>query len=494
MQTSPHHGTAIILGAGPAGLSAGLALARAGWSVEVFERDPVVGGLARTVERDGFRFDIGGHRWFTKKDHLNQFLIDVVGDELVMVDRTSRIYFEGKYVDYPLRVGNVLSKIGPVTSARAIGDFMRTKASNAISRKPVVSMQDAYVAQFGQTLYELFFRRYSEKVWGGTCDQLSGDWVEQRSRGLSLPTLIKDAITAGDSKTESLVEQFMYPRLGFGRICERMADEIAARGGHVHLGWSVVNVRHDGQTITEIVVSDGRTERIVGGDAFISSIPMTHLAQLLQPAASPALLDAVSSLSYRDLITVNVMIDQPRVSADTWVYVHEPRASFARLHEPRNWSPDMAPEGKTSLVLEFFCDNGDALWQRSDDDVCELAIRELQDVLGFVDASAVSGAFAIRSRDAYPRYSLGYNEPVAAITNRLRAFGNLAIVGRGGTFRYNNTDHAIETGLIAAGRLLGEVGDVDQVNSEREYLETRRTAAPRHRIRQIAPVQSRVAV
>jgi protoporphyrinogen oxidase len=474
MQTLTRDGTAVILGAGPAGLAAGLALARAGWRVEVFERDAVVGGLARTVERDGFRFDIGGHRWFTKKDHLNHFLVDVVGDELVMVDRISRIYFEGKYVDYPLRVGNVLSKVGPSTSARAIGDFVKTKVASSWSRKPVVSMEDAYVAQFGQTLYELFFRRYSEKVWGGTCDQLSGDWVEQRSRGLTLPTLIRDAITPNHAKTESLIEQFMYPRLGFGRICERMAAEIEARGGSIHVNSSVVGVRHNGRAITSVVISDGHHERSVLGDAFISSIPMTHLAQLLRPGPSPAILEAAGSLGYRDLITVNVMIDRPQVSTDTWVYVHEPRASFARLHEPRNWSPDMAPPGKTSLVLEFFCDAGDALWQRSDDDVCDLAVRELQDVLGFVNVSEVMGAFAIRSREAYPRYSLGYGDPVAAIGQHLRSYGNLSTVGRGGTFRYNNTDHAIETGLIVAGRLLGQAGDVNQVNSQREYLEMRR--------------------
>ncbi len=472
-----HTGTAIILGAGPAGLAAGYALSLAGWSVQVFEQAHVVGGLARTVTRDGFRFDIDGHRWFTKKDELNYFLINLLGDELLLVNRISRIYFNGKYVDYPLRVSNVLSRIGPVTSARAIGDFVVSQASQRLTKKPVVSMEDAYVAQFGRTLYELFFRNYSEKVWGKQCSELSGDWIAQRSRGLSLFTAVRDALKRTDGKVESLVERFMYPRLGYGRISERMAEEIEQAGGEVHLGWRVVAVQHDGQAISSVTVSDGRRERIVGGDAFVSSIPMTELTQILCPTADRAALAATHVLTYRDLITVHLMLNRPQVTNDTWIYVHDPRISFARLHEPRNWSPEMAPDGKTSLVLEFFCDAGDAVWQRSDSELCELGVQELAHKLHFIEPSEVIGSFAVRSRDAYPRYSLGYREAVDTIKAYLRSFRNLAIVGRGGTFRYNNADHAIETGLLAARQILGESVDVDSVNTEQEYLEERRVPA-----------------
>ena len=222
----PERGSVVILGAAPAGLATGCALARAGWSVQVFEQAPVVGGLARTLSRDGFLFDIGGHRWFTKKDELNAFFIDILQDEIVLVDRVSRIYFDGKYVDYPLKMSNALSKIGPATSVRALGDFVASKAAQVMKPKPVVSMEDAYVAQFGRTLYEKFFRNYSEKVWGQTCDQLSGDWVTQRSKGMSLFTTLMDAVKPSKDKVESLVDRFMYPYLGFGRLSERMADEI----------------------------------------------------------------------------------------------------------------------------------------------------------------------------------------------------------------------------------------------------------------------------
>lgn len=440
----------------------------------MFEQAPTVGGLARTDVHGDFRFDIGGHRWFTKKDELNQFLVELLDDELVLVDRISRVYFEGKYVDYPLRIGNVLSRIGPATSTRAVGDFLVSQAAQRLSNKPIVSMEDAYVAQFGRTLYELFFRRYSEKVWGKDCRELSGDWVSQRSRGLSLFTAVRDAITHKDGKVESLVERFMYPRLGYGRISERMAEGIERAGGKIHLGWRVVAAQHDHQMLTSVTVSDGRQEKIVGGDAFISSIPMTELTEILRPAADNSTLAAARELTYRDIITVNVMLNRSQVTNDTWIYLHDPSISFARLHEPRNWSPAMAPEGKTSLVLEFFCDVGDAIWQRSDEALCELAIHELAHKLHFIEPNEVIGAFAIRSRDAYPRYSLGYGEAVDTVKRYLRVFQRLYIVGRGGTFRYNNADHAIETGLLAARSILGETVDPDSVNCAPDYLEERR--------------------
>jgi protoporphyrinogen oxidase len=473
-----HADTAVVLGAGPAGLAAGLALARAGWHVQVYEQAPMVGGLARTVERDGFRFDIGPHRWFTKKDELNAFLIDLLGDELVLVDRNTRIYMDGKYVDYPLRVGNVLGRMGPVTSVRAVGDFVAAQAAQRLSGKPIVSLEDAYVAQFGRTLYELFFRRYSEKVWGKACTELSGDWVTQRSRGLSLLTAVRDAIKRTDGQVESLVDRFMYPARGYGRISERMAAEIEQSGGQVELGWRVVAVEHEGDVITSITVSDGVHERQVEGDAFVSSIPMTEITRILHPAAERGVLAATEELTYRGLVTVHLLLDRPQVISDTWVYVQDPRVRFARMHEPRNWSDAMAPAGKTSLVLEFFCEADDATWQRSDAELCDLAAQDLAEQLHFVEPREVIDGFTVRSRDAYPRYGVGYREAVDAVKAHLGSYENLRIVGRGGTFRYNNTDHAIESGLLAAASLLGEAVDLESVNREAAYLEERRVPTP----------------
>jgi len=468
----------VVLGAGPAGLSAGYALARAGWQVDVYEQLDQVGGLARTVEHQGFRFDLGGHRWFTKKDELNAFLVDLLGDELIWVDRISRIYFDGHFVDYPLKMGNVLGEIGPVTGARAVGDFVLAKAQQTLTHRPIRSMEDAYVAQFGRTLYELFFRNYSEKLWGERCDQLSGDWVTQRSKGMSLLTAVKDTLKKADNQVESLIERFMYPAQGYGRISERMADAIAANGGQVHTGYRVVQADHDGRRLRRVVVSDGRREQVVEADAFVSSIPMTELARILRPDADRAVLAATEQLTYRDLVTVHLELDREQVTTDTWVYVHDPRVSFARLHEPRNWSPALAPAGKTSLVLELFCEAGDEIWRTSDEGLCELVTRDLAHYLHMIEPSEVIGGFAMRLRDAYPRYGLDYRGAVDTIKSHLKSFSNLQIVGRGGTFRYNNADHAIETGLLAARNLLGETTlDVDTVNSAAEYLEERRRTA-----------------
>ncbi len=476
--TSPGTGTVVIMGAGPAGLAAGYALTRAGWTAQVYELAPLVGGLARTVSRDGYRFDIGGHRWFTKKDELNHFLVDLMGPELIWVDRISRIYFDGKFVSYPLKTGEVIRNIGPFTGARAAADFVVSQVSQRVSGRPVVTMEDAYVAQFGRTLYELFFKNYSEKLWGEACTNLSGDWVAQRSKGLSLFTAVRDAVKRSDNQVESLLEKFMYPRLGYGRISERMAEGIVASGGSVNLGWRVAGVKHDDLAIQSITVDNGAREQVIEGDAFVSSIPMTELIHILRPSVDQALLDATRMLTFRDLITAHVYVDRPRVTDDTWVYVHDPRVIFGRLHEPRNWSADMAPEGKTSLVLEIFCDANDAIWRQSDGALLERVTGDLSDYLGFVEPREVIGGFIERSRDAYPRYAVGYRDAVDAIKRHLYSYRNLSIVGRGGTFRYNNADHAIETGLLAARNVLGEAVDIDSVNSEQEYHEERRVPSP----------------
>jgi protoporphyrinogen oxidase len=477
--TSPPSGTVVILGAGPAGLAAGYALTHAGWTAKVYELAPLVGGLARTIARDGYRFDIGGHRWFTKKDELNHFLVDLMGDELIWVDRISRIYFDGKFVSYPLKTSEVIRSIGPVTGARAAADFLVSVAAQRINGKPIVTMEDAYIAQFGRTLYELFFKNYSEKLWGKECANLSGDWVAQRSKGLSLFTAVRDAVRRTDNQVESLVEKFMYPRYGYGRISERLAAGIESGGGSVNLGWRVVSVQHDGQAIESITVSNGSREEDIAGESFVSSIPMTELTRILRPSVDQSLLNATEMLTFRDLITAHIYIDRPKVTDDTWVYVHDPRVIFARLHEPRNWSSDMVPEGKTSLVLEIFCEADGSTWRESDATLLERVTRDLSDYLGFVEPREVIGGFIERSRDAYPRYSVGYQDAVDAIKRHLQSYRNLSIVGRGGTFRYNNADHAIETGLLAARNILGEDVDIDSVNSESEYHEERRVGTRR---------------
>ncbi len=468
--------TTVVLGAGPGGLATGYWLAKHGIDVTVLERASVVGGLARTVERDGFKFDLGGHRWFSKVDEVNDFYKEVIGDETIWVNRISRIYFDGKYIDYPLQVGNALSAIGPIKAAEAMADYARSRLSQRLTPRPVVSMEDAYIDQYGRTLYELFFERYSEKVWGRPCGEMSGDWVNQRTKGMSLLTAVKDAIIPSKGAVQSLIDSFMYPRYGYGRLSERMADGVRAAGNDVRLDAGVTKVLRQGSRITGVVTTDeaGR-EQTVEAAEFVSSIPLTVLCQIMDPIAPPEVIAAAKSLVFRNVITVNLMLDREKMTDDTWLYVHDRNILFGRLHEPKNWSVDMVPDqSKTSIVAEYFCSYGDRIWGMSDDALVEQTARHLSDDLGFIRRNEVIGGFAVRCPRAYPSYTLGYEAPLALLKNFVDSFDNLQIIGRYGTFRYNNADHSVETGLLAAKNILGESHDLERVNADQEYHEIKR--------------------
>jgi protoporphyrinogen oxidase len=465
----------VVMGAGPGGLAAAVHLARHGVRATVLEAAPFVGGLARTIERDGFRFDLGGHRWFTKNEELNDWFRDLMKGELIMVPRISRIYFKGKFFLYPVSVKNVLANAGIFRCIAASFSFVAAQIRYGLFKKPIVSMQDAFEMQFGAVLYDMFFRRYSEKVWGRPCSEMSSDWVTQRTKGLSMLATVKEALLKPKEKVVSLIDEFMYPRYGYARISERMAEEVAAKNGAVHLGQRVVKIAHDGRRILTVSAQDGEgTVRVYAADAVVSSIPLTLLTQIMDPPAPQAVIDSARSLTFRDIITVNLMLAREQVTNDTWLYIHDDEIPFARIHEPKNWSVDMVRPGTTSLVLECFCSYGDATWQKTDEEICAICIDALVEKLRFIERRDVIGAFAVRARQAYPVYALGYAGPLKALKDYVRSFDNLEIIGRGGTFRYNNADHSIETGLLASQNLLGAEHDIDRVNAEDEYLEEKR--------------------
>jgi protoporphyrinogen oxidase len=480
---APSGGTTLIMGAGPGGLCSAYVLSKAGLPAIVVEKAPFVGGLARTIHRDTphgeFKFDIGGHRWFTKNDELNDLFKEVVAEELLWVNRISRIYFDGRYVDYPLKISNALKAMGPVTSAKAMADYGLTRVKHKIKPQEIVSMEDAYVDQFGPTLYEMFFQRYSEKVWGLPCDQLSGDWVTQRSKGMSLVTAVKDAIVPSKGKVVSLIDEFMYPRDGFGRFSERMADSITNWGNEVRLSAGVDRVHTDGKRVTAVTIStDKGTERIEA-ENFISSIPLNLLAKIIEPAAPADVLEAADKLFFRNVITVNVMFKRKSVTHDTWLYVHDRNILFGRFHEPKNWSPAMVPSDEyTSLVVEYFCSFGDHIWNMTEEQLVEQTVKHLVEDLHFVTRDEFIGGFIIRAPRAYPVYTIGYEEPLNKIKAFINSFENLQFIGRGGSFRYNNTDHSIETGLLAAKNILGEHHNLDEVNADQEYHEIKRVPQP----------------
>ena len=468
----------VILGAGPGGLAAGHYLGSSGIRPLVLEKLSYVAGLCHTQVRDGFRFDIGGHRWFTKNEELNRWFLKLMEGELVRVHRISRIYFDGKYYHYPIRISNVLRNTGIISSARALASYAAAGFRSFRDSLEPINMEDAYVRQFGRKLYEMFFQQYSEKVWGRACTEISADWVQQRTRGLSVLSALRDAMVGSRASVESLIDEFWYPRLGYSRICDRMAEDIMNTGGRVCLNSNVLSVMHDGSTVLGVKyrAPDGQ-EKYVQAEAVISSIPLTVLIRNLQPAPPPEILEAARGLLFRDLITVNIMLDRPRVTSDTWLYIHDRDIPFARLHEPKNWSADMAPPGKTSLVAEIFCTIGDEMWSRSDEALCELTVHHLAESLKFIRRDEVIGAFAFRAPQAYPVYGLDYGQHLKKIKNYIAGIRNLQIIGRGGTFRYNNSDHSIEMGLLAARNLLGGRHRIDAVNEEQEYLEEKRVQA-----------------
>lgn len=467
----------VVLGGGPAGLAAAHELGRSGVDVTVIERAPWVGGLSLTWEHEGFRFDLGGHRWFTKKEWLDDWFHELMQGELVTVDRISRIYFGGRYFDYPVRIGNVLKTAGPFTSAHAVLSYAQTRAFGRMRAQDVENIEQAYISQFGPKLYQMFFKRYTEKVWGRDCTELSADWVAQRTKGLSIWETVRNALARPDPKSriESLVDQFVYPRLGYQRISERMREDVEAGGGRVLLNSRVVglDVRPEG-AVVHYVGEDG-ARRSLACDHAVSTIPLGRLVRIVAPRAPSSVIDAAKGLEFRSVITANVMLDKEQVTPDTWLYVHEPGIGFARIHEPRNWSAAMAPPGRTSICAEWFCTKGDETWQGSDQEIVERTVGHLADDLGFIDRSEVIGGFALRAHQAYPVYSLDYGQRVGALKGFLSRFADrISIAGRGGTFRYNNADHSIETGLLVARNLLGEEHDVDAVNVEQEYHEEKR--------------------
>ncbi len=472
-------GKTLVMGAGPGGLCSAYVLSKAGAPAMVVERAPFVGGLARTIIKETdhgtFRFDIGGHRWFTKNDELNEIFREVVGEELLWVNRISRIYFDGKYVDYPLKISNALKAIGPVTAARAVADYGKQQADKKLNPKEVVSMKDAYIDQYGELLYKLFFERYSEKVWGRPCDEMSGDWVTQRTKGMSIMTAVKDAVVPSKGKVVSLIDEFMYPRYGFGRFSERMADAIEKSGNEVRLNAGVEKIHREGNRVVAVTLGTPDGPQRVEAEHYISSIPLTVLAKIIEPAAPAEVLEAADSLTFRNVITVNLMLKKRQVTNDTWLYVHDRNILFGRFHEPKNWSPSMVPGDEyTSLVIEYFCSFGDHIWSMSEEELVEQSVRHLVDDMKFISRDEVLGGFIVRAPRAYPSYVIGYDKPLELLKDFVEQFENLQIIGRYGTFRYNNSDHSIETGLLAAKNVLGGDFDLDQVNAEKEYHEIKR--------------------
>lgn len=472
----------VILGAGPAGLATGHELSVSGVRVTVVDRNDFVGGLCNTNEHRGYKFDLGGHRWFTKNEDLNSWFRRLMGDEIVWVERISRIYYDGGYYSYPISILNVIKNAGVPTILYAGITYLISALQYSVFNKSIRNMKDAYVAQFGSKLYDMFFRRYSEKVWGLPCEKLSSDWVSQRSAGLSIWTVIQESLLRTKSDNESLIEEFMYPRDGYVRIPQRMAEDIKSHSdaNAILLESTVTKIKYHGPNDFEVVYSDANgNERSVAATTVVSTIPLGVLPRILEPSCDQKVTDAARGLTFRALITVNVILRKERVSIDTWLYVQDEDILFGRMHEPKNWSPAMVPDqSTTSLVLECFCTKDDHIWQMTDEEVGRRCVEDLQHKLKFIDSSEVIDFSCVRTLQAYPVYDLEYSDKIKTINEFLAGFEGLHIVGRGGTHRYNNADHSIEMGLLLGRRILGYDVNYMDVNTEAEYHEIKRSKDP----------------
>ncbi|UJA19165.1 NAD(P)/FAD-dependent oxidoreductase [Thermoleophilia bacterium SCSIO 60948] len=458
----------IVLGAGPAGLTAGLLLARRGARPLVLEADSQVGGLARTVVRDGYRFDLGGHRFFTKSAEVEALWHEVLGDELLERPRLSRIHWRGRFIEYPLALGDVVRKVGPGELARCGASYAR--ASLTPRRGEAETFEDWVTARFGRRLFELFFRSYTEKVWGVPTSEIRAEWAAQRIRDLSFSRAVRAAITGDGGEVRSLIERFLYPRLGPGQMWEAMAAEIESLGGEVRTGAPVERLRI-GDHLHSVEVGG---ESIAAGGV-ISSLPLRATVEMASPGVAPETLAAARGLHYRDFITVALIVDGAEPFPDNWIYVHEPGVEVGRIQNFRAWSPAMVPEaGRSCLGLEYFCFKTDPIWSRPDAELIELATAEIAR-LGLVDRERVVGGHVVRVPAAYPIYDSDYSERVATIRAWLDRIPNLQQVGRNGLHRYNNSDHSMLTAIRAVENQLDGAGhDIWAVNADSVYHEEER--------------------
>jgi len=493
-------GAVVVVGAGPAGLTAAYQLAKRGVACTVVEMDTVVGGISRTVEREGWRFDIGGHRFYTKVPEVRDLWHELLGpDDFLLRPRLSRIYYDGQYFDYPIRVGNALAGLGPIESIRCGLSFLWVRLHPP---KNVDTFEGWTARAFGWRLYRKFFQTYTEKVWGVPATEIQADWAAQRIKSLTLGKAILNAVTPRDrqGRVTSLIDEFRYPRLGPGMMWERARELVEAQGSKVLLSTRLELIRHrDGRAVTAVTssVESGEIARESGGadgpaepisttdwpiDHLISSMPLAELVTVIHPPPPEGVLEAARGLRYRDFLTVALVVPAERGFPDNWIYVHSDKVRVGRVQNFGSWSPELVKDGRTCLGLEYFVFENDDLWSMADEDLVALGTSELAK-LGLIEPSDVEKGYVVRMPKAYPVYDEGYDLRVQVIREWLETqVPNVHPVGRNGMHRYNNQDHSMLTAMLTVESLYGEEFDTWAVNVESDYHEEqvgRRSGPPR---------------
>lgn len=487
----------VVIGAGPAGLTAAYELCKAGVGSILLEKDKVVGGLSRTVNYKGYHFDIGGHRFFTKVKSVDAMWREVLAEgQFLRRSRLSRIYYNKKFFHYPLRATNALLGLGILNSALIFLSYLRAQM---FPEKPEDTFEQWISNRFGKRLYKIFFKTYTEKVWGIPCNQIMAEWAAQRIKGLSLLAAVKAALiqnhrSSNKDVIKTLIDAFDYPELGPGMMWETVKQIVEKHGTEIRLRTGVEKILwHEGAVHALEVVTDGK-QKTIEGTHFISTMPIRELIQKFEPPPPETVLRAAEALNYRDFLTVALIVDKRELFPDNWIYIHDADVKVGRIQNFKNWSPSMVPDPeKTCLGLEYFCFEGDGLWTMTDSDLIELGKKELG-ILGLVNPADISDGSVVRMPKAYPVYDGTYAESLRVVRQFLSGIPNLQLVGRNGMHKYNNQDHSMLTAMLAVKNILGANYDLWQVNAEQEYHEevTNRDQTDAIEFAKLASTQPRV--
>jgi protoporphyrinogen oxidase len=458
----------VIIGAGPAGLAAGDKLCSQGVETIILEKDAQVGGLSRTIRHQGNFFDIGGHRFYTNNKAVLSWWQNVLKKDLLKVSRQSRIYYQETFFDYPLSISNILSNLGALNALAVAASYLK---SRFFPHGREDNLEQWMINRFGQRLYEIFFKEYTQKVWGLSCAELSADWAGKRIKGLSLFVAVRNAIFSGrGNKVKTLIKEFYFPRFGSGMMYTEAAKNITAQGGKLHLYSEAVRINHDQNKITSVACKDSRTGKIfdLDGSDFCSSMPLTHLVSRMNPLPGKDILEMCGKLNYRSLVMVYFIVRRKDLAPDNWIYIHSSSVLVARIQNFGRWSPEMvADQNTSSLGMEYFCDEGDSFWSRTDKSILEVAAQELEK-LGLCRQEEIIDGFVSREAKAYPVYSLDYRGALEVLKKFVSGFSNLQCIGRYGMFQYNNMDNSAFSGFLAAENILGAKRDLWSIDLEKE--------------------------